>query len=172
MAKRQESLLTKKAPEKGKARETQTSGDSSALRAQGVKTGIGMIQEGVRDMTEFSGRIGISKEVRFKGEQERLKGALEAVSTLELFNDIQAANIVAAFSSGIRLQGSASTVQQAIATKANFSIAIAQANAKIKSLALKREADRIEAEARFKKKMAPFKIIVGGVIAYFSAGQA
>jgi len=147
------------------------SGFSSAAKAQGVKTGIGLIQEGFRDITDFPGRIGISKDVLFAGELEAVKGKQESAATIEAFNDVAAANIVASFASGILLQGSAATVQQELASKASFSIGISNANARIKSLALKREGNRLRAEAKFKKKMAPYKIVVGGVIAYFSAGQ-
>lgn len=157
MAKRQESLLTKKAPVPPEL----ASGSNFFAKSAAFSTGLGLIGEGIRDITDFSGRIGISKDIQFKGKQEKIRGELEAASMIESFNDIQAANIVAAFASGIRLQGSAATIQQTVASKANFSIAIAQSNAKIKSLALEREADRLVAEAKFKKKMAPFKILTG-----------
>lgn len=153
MVERATSLLKKKAPK--------TSGVSSFAKGAAFSSGLSLIGGGIRDITEFSGRIGISKDIRFKGEQERIMGQQEAAAMIESVNDIQAANIVAAFASGIRLQGSAATVQQEVASKANFAIAIAQSNAKIQSLALKREADRVEAEAKFKKRMAPFKIAAG-----------
>ena len=158
MAKRKTSLLQKKVPP------STGSGFGPAVKGAAFSGGLGLIGEGITDITQFAGRIGLSKDIRFKGEQEKIKGAAEAAAMIESFNDIQAANIVAAFASGIRLQGSAATVQQVVASKANFAIAISQSNAKIKSLALIREADRRVAEAKFKKKMAPFKIFTGAAL--------
>jgi len=163
MAKRQTSLLQKKADGKPKG-----FGTTSFVKGAAFSSGLNLIGSGIRDITEFSGKIGVSKDIRFKGEQEKIKGQQEAAFLIESFNDIQAANIVAAFASGIRLQGSAATVQQAVASKANFAIAIAQTNAIIQSEALKREANRLEAEARFRKRMAPFKILTGLALSAFA----
>lgn len=137
------------------------------LRSASLAVGGGILSRGISGIADFEARIAEAKEIRFSAGQERIKGTLEAATTLEELNDIQASNIVLAFAQGRRLSGSVASIQSAASSKANFSISLTRLNTEINSLALEREANHKEAVAKWEKEMAPLRIASGLVLAYY-----
>ena len=145
-------------------------GGSQFLAQAGISTGFSLIDEGVQGFADYEATINSAKDLEFQAKQEELIGEQQGLSALEALNDAQAANVVEAFASGIRLQGSVTRAQTELSKDQAFITMIAKTNADIRSGVLEREATRRRAEADYNKKVAPLKIFGGGTLSYFSFG--
>lgn len=132
-----------------------------AVKSASLAAGFSLIGEGISGFADFRGTMNRAENFDFAATQEDLQGRQEGLLALETLNDIQAANIVAGFASGVQASGSITQAQQAVGREAAFSISLSKTNAQIEAGALRREGKRLRAEARFKKKVAPFKIALG-----------
>ena len=145
--------------------------ENSALVLSGGRTsnlffaGAGKIFQGLDGLSRAKSAFNQAKLLRFDAKSAEIKGDANATSALEALNDVQATNIVAAFASGIRLQGSAAVVQQVVASHADFSQALSKANAQLQAGGLRRKASEAEDFARRTKKRAKADLIVGSVTA-------
>lgn len=170
------SLLTKKATNaQGKTSFTDNKQGffdrNPAVKSTAQKESIKLIQEGVLGFVNYEAVINSSKQLEFNAKQEEIIGEQQGLAALEALNDAQAANVVAAFASGIRLQGSVTRAQTELSMDQALITMIAKTNADIKAGALEREARRRRAEAKYNRDVGPLKIIAGGVLAYFTGGQ-
>lgn len=125
--------------------------------------GVGKIFEGLDGLSRAKSAFNQEKLLRFDAKSAEIKGEANATSALEALNDVQASNIVAAFASGVRLQGSAAVVQQVVASQSDFSQALSRANAQLEAGGLRRKASEAQDFARRTKKRAQADIIVGSV---------
>lgn len=145
--------------------------EGGALILSGGKTsnlflsGVGKIFEGLEGLSRAQSARNQAEVLRFDAKSAEIKGNLNAADALERLNDVQATNIVAAFASGIRLQGSAAVVQQVVSSQADFSAALSKANAALVAGGIRRRAGEAEDFARRTKKLAKAEIIVGAVTA-------
>lgn len=119
----------------------------------GIELGIGGASRIAQGITGLS----IARRFKFEAKLKELQGKANATNALERLNDVQAANIVAAFASGVRLQGSTAVVQQVVSSQADFSAAVSKANAALVAGGLKRQ-------AKLAKDKAIGDIIVGSVM--------
>ena len=154
-----------------KKKDTRKSGIGSAAKAEGFRQGVKLVEQGIEGFSDAQGLKPQSKILDFNAKQVELAGKQQGLEVLESLNDLQASNIVAAFASGIRLQGSITEGQQEAARKAGFANAISKFNADIEAGSFRREARRLRAEAKYNKQIAPLKLIAGAVIMYYTAGQ-
>jgi len=141
------------------------------VKQEGFRQGINLIEEGIGGFADAQGLKPQSEILDFNAKQVELAGEQQGIEILKNQNDIQAANVVAAFASGIQLSGSIQTGFKTVERKAAFARGLSSANSAIRAGALRREAKRLKAEARYNKQIAPLKIITGATIIYFSAGQ-
>jgi len=101
----------------------------------------------------------------FDAAQEVLIGKEQGVIALDALNQAQAANIVAAFSSGITASGSVAQAQQDVQRQASFATQMSKARAKLRAGGLKRRARQVDDQARRTKSAAKTDIIVGSITA-------
>ncbi len=106
-----------------------------------------------------------AKLLEFDAKSAEIQGKLNSAEAFERLNDVQATNIVAAFASGIRLQGSAAVVQQAVSKQADFSAALSKTSAALVAGGLRREAKQAEDFARRTRARSKANIIVGTITA-------
>jgi len=145
--------------------------ENGALILSGGRTtslflaGAGKIFQGLDGLSRAKSAFNQAQLLDFDAKSAEIKGKLNAADALERLNDVQATNIVAAFASGIRLQGSAAVVQQVVASQADFSAAISKANARLVAGGLRREARQAEDFARRARSRAKANIIVGTITA-------
>lgn len=145
--------------------------ENGALILSGGRTtslflaGAGKIFQGLDGLSRAKSAFNQAQLLDFDAKSAEIKGNLNAADALERLNDVQAANIVAAFASGIRLQGSAAVVQQVVASQADFSAALSKANAALVAGGLRREARQAEDFARRTRSRAKADLIVGSVTA-------
>jgi len=165
MAERQSTLL-KKADKQGAS----DFFSGSNVKAQGFRQGVALLEEGFAGYADYKGAINSSRDLEFQAKQEEIIGEQQSLAALIAFNDAQAANMVASYASGIRLQGSVTRAQTKLSRDLAFTTIIARTNADIKEGALEREARRVRAEAEYNKKIAPFKIFTGAILTYFGLG--
>lgn len=167
----QTSLLKKAEDTEGRSSFLGLSKDQKKLSGQfGLSKGFSLIDEGIRGFTEFEATVNTAENLEFQAKQEELIGEQQSLSALEALNDAQAANVVAAFASGLRLQGSVTRAQTDLAFDQAFITVLAKTNADIKAGALDKEANRLREEADYNKKVAPAKIIGGAILSYLSFG--
>jgi len=127
--------------------------------------GTGKIFQGLDGLSRAKSAFNQAKLLDFDAKSAEIKGESNAADALERLNDVQATNIVAAFASGIRLQGSATVVQQVVASQADFSAAISKANAALVAGGLRRQASEAEDFARRTRDRAKTDLFVGGITA-------
>lgn len=145
--------------------------ENSALILSGGRTtslflaGTNKIFQGLDGLSRAKSAFNQAQLLDFDAKSAEIRGDLNAADALERLNDVQAMNIVAAFASGIRLQGSAAVVQQVVASQADFSAALSKANAALVAGGLRREARQAEDFARRTRSRAKSDIIVGAVTA-------
>jgi len=143
--------------------------ENGALILSGGRTtnlflaGTSKIFQGLDGLSRAKSAFNQAQLLDFDAKSAGIKGELNAANALERLNDVQAANIVAAFASGVRLQGSAAVVQQVVASQADFSAALSKANAALVAGGLKREARQAEDFARRTRSRAKSDLIVGAV---------
>ena len=146
-----------------------TNKEKGALILSGGRTaslflaGTNKIFQGLDGLSRARSAFNQAQLLDFDAKSAEIKGDLNAADALERLNDVQAANIVAAFASGIRLQGSAAVVQQVVASQADFSAALSKANAALVAGGLRREARQAEDFARRTRSRAKSGLIVGSV---------
>lgn len=145
--------------------------ENGALILSGGRTtnlflaGAGKVFQGLDGLSRAKSSFNQAQLLDFDAKSAEIKGDLNAADALERLNDVQATNIVAAFASGIRLQGSAAVVQQAVASQGDFSAALSKANASLVAGGLRREARQAEDFARRTRSRAKADIIVGTITA-------
>jgi len=132
--------------------------------------GTGKIFQGLDGLSRAKSAFNQAQLLQFDAKSAEIKGDLNAANALELLNDVQATNIVAAFASGIRLQGSAAVVQQVVSSQADFSAALSKANAALVAGGLRRESRQAEDFARRQRKRSLFGAILGAGTLFLSAG--
>ena len=145
--------------------------ENGALILSGGRTtsmflaGTGKIFQGIDGLSRAKSSFNQAQLLEFDAKTAEIRGKLNSAEAFERLNDVQATNIVAAFASGIRLQGSAAVVQQEVAKQADFSAALSKTNAKLVAGGLRREARQAEDFARRTRSRAKSDIIVGAVTA-------
>lgn len=92
--------------------------------------------------------------IDFNARQEELVGKAQTVSALRTLNDIQAMNVVAAFTSGGGLAGSRGRVIQDVSRDAELAFTLIRTNAEIKASDLKQQARFMRKTARFERNVA------------------
>lgn len=127
--------------------------------------GAGKVFEGLDGLSRAKSIFNQSKLLEFDARSAKIQGDQNAVNALERLNDVQATNIVASFASGIRLQGSVAVVQQVVASQADFTSAMAKANAALAAGGLKRKAREADQFARATRSRAKADLIVGSITA-------
>lgn len=125
--------------------------------------GASRISQGVAGLERAKSLKASAQLFEFDAAQEVLVGKEQGIIALEALNRAQAANIVAAFSSGITASGSASQAQRDVARQASFSIQFSKARARLAAGALTRKARQVDDQARRTKSAAKTNIIVGAV---------
>lgn len=90
----------------------------------------------------------------FNANAEELFGKQQTVSALRLLNEVQANNVVAAFTSGGGLAGSRGRVAQDVNRQAQLGFDLIRTNAEIKSSDLRQKAKIIRKVARFDRNVA------------------
>lgn len=124
-------------------------------------TGASKIFSGIEGLERAKGIKNQAKLLEFDAKQSEIQGQADAADALERLNDVQAANIVATFASGIALQGSATRVQETVAREADYSIAISNANAELQAAGFRRKAREQRDLARRTASRAKADIGVG-----------
>jgi len=119
---------------------------------------------GIQGLARAKSAKNQGKLLQFQAKSEEIIGEANATSALERLNDVQASNIVASFASGVRLQGSSAVVQQVVSSQADFSAALAKANAELVAGGLKREARVAFDFAGRLRKRAQFDMVIGSVM--------
>jgi len=127
--------------------------------------GTDKIFQGIDGLSRAKSAFNQAQLLDFDAKSAEIKGKLNAADAFERLNDVQAANIVASFASGIRLQGSTAVVQQVVSSQADFSAALSKANAALVAGGLRREAKQAEDFARRTRSRAKSDIIVGTITA-------
>jgi hypothetical protein len=147
------------------------SSEQTATLLSGGKTsnlflaGFDRINQGIAGLEIAESRFNQAQLIEFDATQEILKGKEQAGFALDALNDAQAANIVAAFASGITASGSVSQAQADVARQTSFSVQIGKAQARIRSGALKRKARQVDDLARRTRSRAKSNIIIGSITA-------
>ena len=90
----------------------------------------------------------------FNARAEELIGKAQTVSALRTLNEVQANNVVAAFTSGGGLAGSRGRVIQDINRDADLAFTLIRTNAEIKASDLRQKAQIIRKVARFDRNVA------------------
>lgn len=173
-------IFTKGAPRSGRLQgPTQTTpferklstSEKAAVIFSGGKTsnlflaGFDRINQGIAGLDVARSQKNQAQLIDFEATQETLKGQEQANFALQTLNDVQAANIVAAFASGITASGSATRAQTDVAKQAAFSVQIGKAQTRIRSGALRRRARQVDNLSRRTKSRAKRDIIFGSVTA-------
>ena len=127
--------------------------------------GASKISRGIQGLSRAKSLAASAQLFDFDAAQEVLIGKEQGIVALEALNQAQAANIVAAFSSGITASGSATQAQQDVARQASFAIRMSKAQARLKSGALRRKGRQVDDQARRMKSAAKTDIIVGSITA-------
>ncbi len=127
--------------------------------------GASKINRGIAGLERAKSLKASGELFEFDAAQEVLVGKEQGVIALDALNRMQAANIVAAFSSGITASGSAVQAQQDVARQASFSVQMSKAQARLRAGGLKRKARQVDDQARRTKSAAKTDIIVGGITA-------
>lgn len=89
----------------------------------------------------------------FNAKAEELIGQAQTVSALRVLNEVQANNVVAAFTSGGGLAGSRGRVIQDINRDADLAFTLIRTNAEIKAGDLRQKASIIRKVARFDRNV-------------------
>ena len=145
--------------------------ENSALILSGGNTtnlflaGAKKVFEGIDGLSRAKSAFNQAQLLEFDAKSAEIRGKLNSAEAFERLNDVQATNIVAAFASGIRLQGSAAVVQQAISKQADFSAALSKTSAALVAGGLRREAKQAEDFARRTRARSKANIIVGTITA-------
>lgn len=95
-----------------------------------------------------------SRRIDFNARSAELAGKAETVSALRTLNDVQAHNVVAAFTSGGGLSGSRGRVIQDVNRDAQLGFDLIRTNAEIKAADLRQTARFIRKTARFERNVA------------------
>lgn len=143
--------------------------ENAALLLSGGSTsslffaGASKITQGIAGLSRAKSAFASARGFKFDAKSAEITGRANAAEALERLNDVQAANIVAAFASGIRLQGSVTAAQIEVASQADFSRALSKANAALVAGGKRRKASEAEDFARRTRSAAKTDIIVGAV---------
>lgn len=111
---------------------------------------------------------GAAARIDFNAKTAEIEGKAQTVSALRNLNDVQAHNVVAAFTSGGGLAGSRGRVIQDVSRDAQLGFDLIRTNAEIKSGTLRQEARQIRKIAKFNRRFAVgkslFTLATGGVL--------
>jgi len=124
--------------------------------------GVEKVSGGLRGLERAKSLKVRGELFEFDAAQEVLIGKEQGVIVLEALNKAQAANIVAAFSSGITASGSATQAQRDVARQASFVTQMSKARAKLRAGGLTRKARQLDDQARRTKAVAKTDIVIGG----------
>jgi len=147
------------------------SSEEAAVIFSGGKTqnlflaGFDRVNQGLAGLDVSRSQKNQAQLIDFEATQETLKGQEQAGIALQTLNDVQAANIVAAFASGITASGSATRAQTDVAKQAAFTVQLGKAQTRIRSGALKRRARQVDNLSRRTKSRAKRDVIFGSVTA-------
>ena len=156
------------------------------FKSQSQKEGMKLIEEGVAGLANFGiakdnfkNSLEAAEQFEFNAKEEEIKGRQIGATTAAEINRIQASNFVLAFASGVRASGSITRAQEIVGRKGAINITFAKTDAAIKAGALRRAKRLKEDQARYDLNIARYnrnigvvKIVAGGLITYFSGGQA
>jgi len=135
--------------------------ENAALLLSGGKTENLLFAGGSKIAEGITG-LSTAKRFKFKAKLAEAQGRANATDALERLNDVQAANIVASFASGVRLQGSTAVVQQVVSSQADFSAAISKANAALVAGGLRREARQARRQGLLGTILGAGLLVAGG----------
>jgi len=128
-------------------------------------SGLDRVNQGLAGLDVAKSQKNQARLIDFEATQESLKGKEQANLALQTLNEVQAANLVAAFASGITATGSAARAQTDVAKQAAFVVQLGKAQTRIRSGALKRRARQVDDLSRRTKSRAKTDIIFGSITA-------